>query len=52
MKKKKLTRKERIDKAKEELNKIITPEVLLEAEELAKQMRKISVEELYRQFTI
>jgi|WetSurMetagenome_2_1015567.scaffolds.fasta_scaffold113618_3 hypothetical protein len=49
---KKLSRKERYDLAKENLDKVITPQVLLEAEELAKQMRKITVEELYRPFTI
>jgi len=49
---KKLTRKQRYDKAKEEFDKIITPEVLLEAEKMSKELRRISVEELHRQFTI
>jgi hypothetical protein len=49
---KKLSKKERYDKAKEALDKVITPEVLEEAEQLAKQMRRISWEELHRPFTI
>lgn len=52
MVKKKLSRKEKLDLAQKEFDKIITPEVLMEAEELAKQMRRISVEELYRPFTM
>ena len=49
---KKLSRKERLDLAQAEFDKIITPEVLEEAEQLAKQMRRISWEELNRPFTI
>jgi hypothetical protein len=49
---KKLSRKERLDLAQVEFDKIITPEVLEEAEQLSKQMRKISWEELNRPFTI
>ena len=49
---KKLSRKEKRDLAQAEFDKIITPEVLKEAEDLAKQMRRISVEELHRPFTI
>jgi hypothetical protein len=49
---KKLSKKERLDKAQKAFDKIITPEVLEEAEQLAKQMRRISVEELHRPFTI
>jgi hypothetical protein len=49
---KKLSRKEKLDLAQAEFDKLITPEVLEEAEQLAKQMRRISVEELYRPFTI
>jgi hypothetical protein len=49
---KKLSRKEKLDLAQAEFDKLITPEVLEEAEQLAKQMRKISVEDLYRPFTI
>lgn len=52
MVKKKLSRKEKLNLAQKEFDKIITPEVLMEAEELAKQMRRISVEELYRPFTM
>lgn len=48
---KKLSRKERLDIAQKEFDKIITPEVLEEAEQLSKQMRRISMEELYRPFT-
>lgn len=44
--------KQRHKLAKEKFDKIITPEVLKEAEEMSKQLRKISVEELYRPFTI
>lgn len=49
---KKLSRKEKLDLAQKEFDKIITPEVLEEAEQLSKQMRRISVEELNRPFTI
>jgi len=49
---KKLSRKERLDLAQAEFDKIITPEVLEEAEQLSKQMRRISWEELNRPFTI
>lgn len=49
---KKLSKKQRHDKAKEEFDKIITSEVLEEAEKLHKQMRRISHEELHREFTI
>lgn len=49
---KRLTSKQRLDKAKEEFDKIITPEVLEEAEQLHKRMRRISFEELHREFTI
>ena len=49
---KKLSRKERLDKAQEAFDRIITPKVLEEAEQLSKQMRRISWEELNRPFTI
>jgi hypothetical protein len=42
----------RYEKAKSEFDKIITPEVLVEAEELSKKLRHISHEELNREFTI
>lgn len=49
---KKLSRKEKRDLAQAEFDKIITPEVLEEADQLSKKMRRISVEELHRPFTI
>jgi len=49
---KKFSRKERLDKAQEAFDKIITPEVLEEAEQFSKRMRRISWEELNRPFTI
>jgi hypothetical protein len=49
---KKLSRKERLDLAQAEFDKIITPKVLEEAEQLSKQMRRISWEELNRPFTL
>jgi hypothetical protein len=48
----KLSRKHRHDLAKQEFDKIITPKVLEEAEELHKQMSRISYEELHRQFNV
>ena len=48
----KFSRRERLDRAQEAFNKIITPELLEEAKQFSKQLRKISWEELNRPFTI
>jgi hypothetical protein len=52
MKKRKLSRKQRLDLAKMEFDNIITPEVLEQAEELHKKMSRVSFEEMHREFTI
>ena len=43
---------QRYEKSKSEFDKIITPEVLLEAEELSRKLKRISHEELNREFTL
>lgn len=52
MTRKHLTKKQRLDAAKAEFDKIITPEVLEQAEELHKKLSRVPFEEMHREFTI
>jgi len=47
-----MTYDERLMKARAEFDKVITPEILEEAEEMHKRLSKISFKELHRKFNI
>ena len=51
MTKKKSTVDERLYKARKEFSKIITPDILEEAEEMHKRLSRVSWQELNRPFT-